>query len=109
MFNYLTLLKYINVVFEIEEARLPIEKSITFGSFICECFGNHLIESAFINTYVFAAGTLNFLVIHLRVIHLLNAVFMAAQHFAWANFVISPQFLFAGGAVNGQHNAKYMI
>jgi hypothetical protein len=41
---------------------------------------------------------------HLWVIDFFDAVFMATKLLTRANLVISPQFLFTGGAVDGQHS-----
>ena len=60
---------------------------------------------ALIYSDVFPTGTLDFMCMHLRVIHLGDTILMAAQYFTWADFVVSPEFLFAGSAVNSKHPA----
>ena len=78
-------------------------QSVTLGSFIGKGLGNHLIKGTFVDPYIFTARALDFVTMHLRVIDLIDAVFMTAKHLTGANLVISPQFLFAGSAVDSQH------
>jgi hypothetical protein len=80
--------------------------SVAFCSFVGKRLGDHLIERAFVDTDILAAWTLNFLSIHLRVIHFLYSVLVTAQNFTRADFVISPELLFTGGAMDGQHKGR---
>ena len=78
---------------------------ISFSAFVGEGFGNHFIATSFVDTDIFSTGALNFMSIHLWIIHFFDSGFMTAKYFALANFVITPQFFLTGGTAEYQHNA----
>lgn len=46
---------------------------------------------------------------YLTVVHLFDSILVAAEHCTRADFVISPQFLFAGCAVDCQHDPVEVV
>jgi hypothetical protein len=77
--------------------------SIPFCSLAGKGLGNHLIVHPFVNTDILTTGAPDFMLVHLAVVHLFDAVFMTAKHCAGTDFIIAPEFFFAGGTVNCQH------
>jgi hypothetical protein len=76
---------------------------ISLSPFVSECFADHFVKGALIYPDIFSAQALDFVPLHLRIIHLGDTIFMAAKDFPLTNFVIPPEFLFTGGTVDGKH------
>jgi len=76
---------------------------ISLGSFVGECFANHFVKASLIYPDIFSTRALDFVPMHLTIIHLSDAIFMAAKNLSLTYFVIPPEFLFTGGTVDGKH------
>ena len=63
---------------------------ISFRTLVCECFGDHFVIAALVDTDIFSTGTLNLMPVHLRVKHLFYSVFVAAEYFTLTNLVVAP-------------------
>ena len=72
--------------------------SISFGAGICKGLADHLDKRSFVNSYVFAAGTLYLVISGCKGIFFDNPCFVATENLSGAYFVVFPQFFFAGGA-----------
>ena len=81
--------------------------SISFSAGICKGLADHLDKRSFVNSYVFAAGTLYLVISGCKGIFFDNPCFMAPQNFSGADFIVFPQLAFAGGAAQDQH--KYSL
>lgn len=69
-----------------------------------EGFGNHLIETPLVNTDILATRAADLIINHDGVLKPLNnARLMTPQNGTGPDFIIFPEFLFAGGTLNGQH------
>ena len=68
-----------------------------------EGVGNHPIKTALVYTNFLAAGAVYFVAAFLCFIPARYSLFMTAYNMAMANFIILPEFILAGGAMNGEH------
>jgi hypothetical protein len=77
---------------------------ISLGAGISKGLADHLDKRPFVNSNILAAGTLYLVISGCKGIFFDNSCFMTTENFTGAYFIIFPQFFFAGGTTNDQHN-----
>jgi len=77
--------------------------NISLGAGICKGLADHLDKRSFVNSYVFAAGTLYLVISGCKGIFFDNPCFMAPQNLSCPYFIVFPQLVFAGCAAKDQH------
>jgi len=80
-----------------------IISTVSLCSSVCKAGCDHFKKRTFVDADLPAAGTCNFVAIHLLIVYLFDAIFVAAQYFTLAYLVIAPDFFAAAAALNNQH------
>lgn len=98
---------YFLLVIKVMMEKDPIFRSdIHLCSGIGEGFGNHLDMVALVNADLLPAPAPDFMLPNHRLVQFDDALLVAAEHLALAQFFIFPQLLFTGGTFDGQHSLK---